>query len=102
MHPLIQDRQQELAQICARHAVRRLEIFGSATTDRFDPAQSDFDFLVEFEPGIPAEMADRYFGLLQDLEDLFGRPIDLVMLKAIKNPYFLEGIEATRTLLYAA
>jgi predicted nucleotidyltransferase len=47
-------------------------------------------------------MADRYFGLLAALEDLFARPIDLVMIPAIKNPYFLQGIKPSRTLLYAA
>ena len=47
-------------------------------------------------------MADRYFGLLEALEALFGRPVDLVMTAAIKNPYFLQGIEPSRTLLYAA
>ena len=59
-------------------------------------------FLVEFAAATPGEMADRYFGLLEALEALFGRPIDLVMTAAIKNPDFLQGIQPSRTLLYAA
>jgi predicted nucleotidyltransferase len=40
--------------------------------------------------------------LLESLEQLFGRPVDLVVESAIKNPYFRQAIEPTRVLLYAA
>ena len=70
--------------------------------DRFDPAHSDIDFLVEFELLAEGQHADAYFGLLEALESLFSRHIDLVMTRAIRNPYFLEAIQPTRTLLYAA
>jgi predicted nucleotidyltransferase len=92
----------ELEALCKRFGVHRLEIFGSAAGERFDDSRSDLDFLVDFAPASPAEMADRYFGLLEALESLFGRPIDLVMTAAIKNPYFLQGIQTSRKLLYAA
>ena len=102
MHSILQDRREGLTPICARYGVRRLELFGSATTDRFNPATSDLDLLVEFEPGRLEDMADRYFGLLEDLEAFFGRKVDLVIASAIKNPYFLQAIQDSRTLLYAA
>lgn len=102
MHPTIETRRDELAALCARHGVRRLDLFGSAATGRFDPQTSDFDFLVDFESAPPAEMADRYFGLLESLEALLGRPVDLVMSSAIRNPYFRQAVESSRTLLYAA
>ncbi|HOW19576.1 MAG TPA: nucleotidyltransferase domain-containing protein [Phycisphaerae bacterium] len=86
--------------MCRRFKVRRLEVFGSAATDRFDPQRSDLDFLVEYQPLAFGEYADCYFGLLAGLEDLFGRPIDLVQPEAIRNPYFLRGIQGTRTLVY--
>jgi uncharacterized protein len=79
-----------------------LEVFGSAAGARFDPDSSDLDFLVDFVPASHGVLADRYLGLLEALESLFGRPIDLVMTTAIRNPYFLQGIEPSRTLLYAA
>jgi predicted nucleotidyltransferase len=82
--------------------VRRLELFGSAAGDRFDPNGSDVDFLVEFQPLADGEHADAYFGLLAALQLLLARPVDLVMTRAIRNPYFLEAIEPTRTLVYAA
>lgn len=82
--------------------MRRLELFGSAAGQGFDRPLRDLDFLVVFEPSSPGEHANRYFGLLEGLEALFGRPIDLVELSAIRNPYFMESIEASRTPLYAA
>lgn len=101
LHPVVQERLAEVRELCVRYRVQQLELFGSATTDRFDPSRSDLDFLVEFED-LGHGYFDAYFGLLESLEDLFGKPIDLVMSRAIKNAYFLEGIRDSRTLLYAA
>jgi predicted nucleotidyltransferase len=92
----------EIADLCRRYRVRRLELFGSAARDSFDPDRSDIDFLVEFEPLADGEHADAYFGLKESLASLLARPVDLVMTTAIRNRYFLEAIEPTRTLLYAA
>ena len=92
----------ELAELCRRHHVLRLSVFGSATRDDFDPQRSDFDFLVEFEPLAPGQYADAYFGLLESLERLLERPVDLVVASAIKNPYFRESVDQTKVLLYAA
>lgn len=102
IHPIVQKRLEEIRRLCALHRVRRLELFGSAATGRFDPARSDLDFLVEFEDATPVQIADAYFGLMFGLEDLFGRPIDLVTVRSISNPYFLRGIATDRTQLYAA
>lgn len=66
------------------------------------PDRSDLDFLVEFQAMPPTEHARCYFGLLEDLEALFQRPVDLVEVPSLRNPYFLEAIEPTRELLYAA
>lgn len=98
----LSERRDEIAELCRRHRVRRLEAFGSAASGDFDPETSDLDFLVEFLPLGPGEHADAYFGLLDDLRDLFGRPVDLVMTRAIRNPYFRQAIEQTREVLYAA
>ena len=92
----------QIDELCRRFHVHRLELFGSAATERFDPLRSDLDFLVDFEPLVEGQHADAYFGLLAAMESLFARPIDLVMTGAIRNRYFLEAIEPTRTLLYAA
>ncbi len=102
MNAVVANLRTELAELCRRYPVQRLELFGSAADDRFDPARSDLDFLVEFLPLAEGEHADAYFGLRESLESLFGRPIDLVMTKAIRNRYFLQQIAPTRTLMVAA
>ena len=103
MNTLISGRLDDLVRLCERFRVERLELFDSATTEEeFDPQRSDLDFLVEFLPLQPGEHADAYFGLLFALQELFGRNIDLVMTRAVKNPYFVESINRNRTLLYAA
>ena len=102
MDPALATHRTQIADLCRRYRVHRLELFGSAATARFDAHRSDLDFLVEFEPLADGEHADAYFGLLAALESLFRRPIDLVMTRAIRNRYFLEAIQPTRTLLNAA
>lgn len=100
---LIEDNREALKDLCVQYQVRRLELFGSALTcENFEAEQSDLDFLVEFLPLKPGEYADAYFGLLEDIENLFNRHVDLVMPRAIKNPYFLEAINKNRKVLYAA
>jgi predicted nucleotidyltransferase len=102
MHLLVEERVEEVAALCRRFGVRQLDLFGSAAGDQFDPHRSDLDFLVVFENSSPGLHADRYLGLLEGLQDLFGRRVDLVELRAIRNPYFRRGVENTRTPLYAA
>jgi predicted nucleotidyltransferase len=102
MNCLIEEHRDDLIRLCTKYRVRRLEIFGSALTNRFDPHTSDLDFLVEFLPLQSGEYADAYFGLLEALRDLFQRNVDLIMTGAIRNRYFLESVNRSRTVLYAA
>ena len=102
MIPLIEENRKSLERLCERHHVAVLELFGSAATGRFHRSTSDLDFLVEFGPLAPGQYADAYFALLESLEALFGRPVDLVMASAITNTYFLQSINETRTVVYAA
>ena len=99
VNPLIEQYQQALQRLCRLYHVRRLELFGSATRDDFGP-ESDLDFLVEFHELEPNQYADHYFGLREALADLFQRPVDLVMASAVKNPYFLESVRASRAVVY--
>jgi hypothetical protein len=66
------------------------------------PGESDLDFLVEFAPLPSGAYADTFFDLKEALEQLLGRLVDLVVAAAIRNPYFRESVERTKTLLYAA
>jgi len=98
----LENKHNEIVALCRRRRVRRLEVFGSASTGPYHPQSSDLDFLVEFLPLKPGERAEAYFGLLEDLQALLERPVDLVMTRAIRNPYFLRAIEESREVLYAA
>ncbi len=106
MIDLVEDRAEEIKEICRRHGVARMDLFGSAAGDRgggFDPEGSDLDFVVSFERRDAPALFDRYFGLKEDLEGLFGRGVDLVMEGAVgKNPHFAEGVAKSRVTLYAA
>jgi predicted nucleotidyltransferase len=95
--PLDRDR---IADFCRRWKIRELSLFGSVLRDDFGP-HSDVDVLVEFD-------ADEQWTLLDvaqmniELQDLFGRPVDLVERKAIRNPLRRHTIEAGREVVYGA
>ena len=99
---MVEARRSELTELCGRYGVRRLSLFGSALWDDFDPGRSDLDLLVEFPPTSPQDHAEAYFGLLEDLESLFGRRVDLLEPGAIRNPYLRREIEEQQETLYAA
>ncbi len=102
MRSEIESRLEQVAAVCRQHRVQRLELFGSALRDDFDAQDSDLDFLVEFEALPAGAYAKNYFGLIEALENLFQRKVDLVVASAIKNPYFRAGVERNKALLYAA
>ncbi|MFT4194315.1 nucleotidyltransferase family protein [Ottowia sp.] len=102
MHPAIVQHRDAIAAICRRFGVRRLDVFGSAAHDvDFDPARSDADFLVEFAPGAVAGL-QGFFGAKEALEQLLGRPVDLVEADAVRNPYVRASIDQSRQPVYAA
>ena len=90
----------KLAEVCRRFGVRRLEVFGSAVREDFDPAKSDFDFIVSFADKTPGTYADRYFDFAAAIEKLLGRRIDLLTERSIRNPYFRREVEAARQIVY--
>ncbi len=98
------ERQAEIASLCTRFGVQRLEVFGSAATeDKFNPRKSDVDFIVEFRRDQDlGPWLEKYFALREALSSLIGYPVDLVMDSAMKNPYFIREANRTRRLLYGA
>lgn len=99
MTGLIKAKKPELTELCKLHRVVRLALFGSALRDDFDSVRSDLDFAVEFALMSPREHAGAYFGLLEDLESLFGRRVDLVEIGAVRNPYLRREIEEKQEIL---
>src|SRR5260370_42557562 len=102
MNSLLPQRRAEPERLCRRYHVGRRELFGSAASGQDQAGESDLDFLVEFDPLPPGAYADASFGLLEALQLLSGRPVDLVVGSAIKNPSFRQSVEHTKALLYAS
>lgn len=103
MHPLIADNLAAIRALAHEFGVARLEVFGSVTTEAFDPQRSDVDFLVEYPPDYDFGLwLGRYFELKERLETLLGRPVDLVMTGAMRNRHFIRSASESRRLLYAA
>ena len=98
----VTDKNAELVSLCERHKVKTLALFGSALRGDFDMTASDLDFLIEFYPLAPVDHKRAYFGMLGALETLFGRRVDLVEAKSVRNPYLKTGIETTQEQIYAA
>ena len=99
---LAQPQLDAIAAACRQHQVQRMHLFGSALRDDFDPGRSDLDLLVEFQPIDPGALVQAYFGLEQQLAAITGKPVDLVMADAVRNPYVRRDIEASKQLIYEA
>ena len=102
MQSIIEERLPQLRELCRRYLVAKLDVFGSAASERFDTTHSDLDFVVEYLPVPEAMTMDAYFGFKEALEHLFGREVDLVERAAIRNPYFRIELEETQVPVYAA
>ena len=96
MHAIVDSRRDELAALCRRFGVQRLEVFGSAARDDFDEEHSDVDLLVDFERPIGLF---EFLRLRRTLSSLIGRPVDLVTRAALKpqlrDRILAEAIRAT-------
>lgn len=102
MQTFVRDNLSAIRALCRKHGVARLELIGSAGAENFDPRGSEVDFVVEFNPGVRKGLGGAYFGLLEDLECLLGRAVDLIERGAIHNPVFRASYEATRVAVYGA
>lgn len=101
MQALVKDKMIELKKLCEDYDVKTMHVFGSACTDRFND-ESDIDILISFKDISIEKYTDNYFDLHYKLQDLFQRKIDLLTENSLSNPYFIESIEETKQLLYAA
>jgi len=103
MHPIVASKQPEIADLCKRFGVRRLDVFGSAARGAdFDPAASDVDFLVDFESDPASARFADWLNLKLALESLLDRHVDLVEQGALRNPYVRADIERHRQPIYGA
>jgi len=91
---------ENIRNICTSLSVKRLELVGSATRDDFQPDKSDIDVLVDFKGN--ERLFERYFDLKEQLEQCFGRRVDVIQSTALKNPYVKQSIDCDWIALYEA
>ena len=102
MNPNLVFPRNRLAAFCRSNGIASLAVFGSALRDDFGP-DSDVDLLVEFEPGLTPGL--RFVTIADELETLFGRPVDLLSRAAVersRNPVRRKSILGTAEVIYAA
>jgi len=102
LQPILDNRLNDIGILCKKHKVSELYAFGSVCTDRFTD-ESDIDMLVSFHKNEISieDFADNYFDLIDELEKLLGKEVDLVSESSLKNKYFIRTISKTKTTLYA-
>lgn len=101
MNRIVLDNIENIKMLCVKYNVKSLYVFGSVCTERFND-KSDIDLLISFKHMDYGEYADTYFELVEKLETIFKRPVDLVTDKSLGNPYFIESINQTKTQIYEA
>lgn len=98
---LIELNLQRIIDLCRKHKVKTLAVFGSILTDRFND-QSDVDLLVNFDTTDREkwDYVSNYFDFQEALEKVLGRKVDLVVEKGLKNKYFIQNVNRTKHLIY--
>ena len=96
---IIELNRQSIIDICQKHKVKTLAVFGSVLTDRFRN-DSDIDFVVDFSDVDERDYADNYLEMQESLQNLFGREIDLLESKAIRNSVLLQTINDSKQVIY--
>ena len=89
----------KITKICETMPIKRLDLFGSILNKNYT-SESDIDVLVLFEQNKDIDLFNNYFELKEKLEEIFNRPVDLVIDKIFRNPYFRKSVEKTRQIIY--
>jgi uncharacterized protein len=101
MNKIIENRMNELRILCQKYDIKTMYLFGSAGSEAFTDL-SDIDILITFKEISYEKYTDNFFALHKELTSLFNRKVDLLTDRSLSNPYFIESIEETKVLLYAA
>jgi predicted nucleotidyltransferase len=96
----ILERRAEISALCQEHAVQRLYVFGSTTYCAALSDIRDSDFLVQFEPMLPVQYTHNYFRFAEKLETFFQKPVDLVEMETLRNPYFKAAVDESKVPVY--
>lgn len=102
MQKILEDRISDIQKMCLTHGVKRLYVFGSVVSDHFRD-DSDIDLLISFFDNLSIDdYTNNYFALQYGLRELLHREIDLITERTLSNPYFIQSIDESKTLIYEA
>ncbi len=87
--------------VCRQRGVAYLDLVGSATRGDFDESRSDVDVVIDFPDGTE-DFFGSFMGLREDLAAIFGRRVDVITIRGVRNPYILESLRRDAVRLYAA
>ena len=99
MNKIVKTKLPELINLCQQYKITSLYLFGSANTEQFNN-DSDIDLLVTFGDIDLFDYFDNFMELKEDLEKIFGRKIDLIEEKTVRNPVLRRSIDRNKTLIY--
>lgn len=90
----------KITQFCQKWNVVEFALFGSVLRNDFNQT-SDIDVLISFA----ASSQNSLFDLAQmqiELQEFFGRPVDLIEKSSLNNPYRKNAILESAEVIYAA
>lgn len=98
MQPAISIDKTRIEAFCQKWKVSEMALFGSVLREDFGP-ESDVDVMIEFEPNMPWSLYD-WIDMIDELSEIFGRKVDLISKKGLRNPYRKKTIMETNKVIY--
>ena len=87
-------------ELCAEYGVVKIELFGSAATDDFDPSRSDVDLVATFGERDVRGFAKRFFAFESAIQAVFAWPVDLLTSSTFDNPFMQRTVDRTIRTIY--
>jgi predicted nucleotidyltransferase len=92
--------QKKIETFCQKWKVAEMSLFGSVLSKDFS-SDSDIDVLVSFKADAGWGLFD-FVDMLDELEGIFGRKVDMVEKEALRNPFRKQRILGNKEVVYAA
>jgi predicted nucleotidyltransferase len=90
--------EEDIIKFCQKWRIIEFGVFGSVIRDDFRD-DSDVDILVTFAPEVKPKLLDR-LDMQEEIETLFGRPVDIVQKSLLKNPYLRAEVLSSCLMIY--
>jgi predicted nucleotidyltransferase len=91
---------EKIEEFCLRWKIDEFSLFGSALREDFD-LDSDIDILVSLSEDADLDLYD-WIAMIEELEEIFGREVDLVEKSTLRNPFRRSAILTNREIIYAS